>query len=314
MQVDFLLMRSYGRKNALTRVQSDPLMEGLQELNQSVHRCIITPGQNIDIPKPRHLIVSVDDRESIKIATHAKKATGCKVICLGADIYSLEYYVQLSELVDLFIMPTQLHQEILASAVWVDVRLVPESVDAIALTPDGVTLRPQGNDLCWFGYPESFSKSMAYILERAIKTSGLSRSRFATISAPDFTSMAGVRNIPFDEKTFYSTSKAFGYSVLSHFAFDCHLNSFIKSPNKLITSIVRGLIPLASCTPSYRELMREYNLEKLLYSSGNELVSLLRNLNAERDVTNFKLDLVAQDLAARFSPARIARIFLDQLG
>lgn len=312
MQNDFLLIRSYGSGNALARVQSDPLVVGLTELGQSVRKFVYKPGSAIDVNPPKYLLVSYDDNDALLKARDLKNKTGCKIVCLGSDIYYLDRYAAIAEIADLFVMPTEAHKEVLQSVVWVDVIVIPEAVDSIALPEIGNELPVQrNNQICWFGYPESFHKAFKYIFDTALVRSGIPRSQFGFITST--TIAEGIPHLHFHEKSFYGMTQHYGYTLLSHFAFDCHINSYVKSPNKLITSLVRGMMPLASKTRNYEDIMRYYNLESLMFASGNELVKLLRNLDVRRDHETFDLAAISRDLQERFSPRNNAQILLNAI-
>jgi len=314
MDVNFLLLRSRGRDDALARIQSDPLFDGLAMLDSLATRCIYAAGEYINIPKPKFLVVHCNDDESILRAQEIKKATACKIICLGADIYSLERYVTLSEIVDIFLVPTELHQEILKPAVWVDVFVLPESIDTISMPANGITLPVQENEfVCWFGYPESFQKSLVCILDIALEKSHFPKKNLTLITTPGVQLTNDLPHLEFSEDSFYEKTSRYCYSLLSHFAYDCHVNTYIKSPNKLITSLVRGMIPLVSNTRNYRKLVDEYNLQPFLYSNGPDLVNLLKNLDGARDRHKVQMDAIATDLKSRFSPLKIAERFLTLL-
>jgi hypothetical protein len=314
--VDFLLLRSYGSDNVLARIQSDPLIEGLAIHGKTTATAIYCASTDtIVVSKPKWIIVHFDDTESILRARDIKKITNCKIACLGSDIYKLDRYVGISEVVDIFLMPTELHRAVLQSAVWIDVFVLPEAVDPIAYPASGQQIAVQKNDqLCWFGYPESFEKSMRYMLNKALTSGNKSKQNLTLITAANVNLIDGVKHLPFDEKTFYQSTSNFSYALLSHFAFDCHLNSYIKSPNKLVTSLVRGMIPLTSNTPSYREIMRQYNLEEFMYGSGPELAALLGRIDQQRDASTHNFANIANALKSQFSPQSNAGTLLAAIG
>jgi len=309
---DFLVLRSYGNENALARVQSDPLIKGLKEMGLAVSKKFYLPGNKIEVVFPRCCIVSQDDTDAILKAQELKKLCNCRIICLVSDLYNLQRYIEISEIADLFVAPTAAHQNVLQSAVWKKVVVVPEGVDTIALPDDGIVLPViKTGKLCWFGYPESFEKSFKYIFSKALELSCIEKGRITFITSLGVTLHDEINHIPFSVKDFYKTSQSYEYSLLSHFAFDHHINTIIKSPNKLITSLVRGMLPLVSNTINYKELMSYYNLEKFIYANGPDLVKLLQNLkNTENSI---EIKPIAEDLVSRFSPRNIATIFLNQI-
>jgi hypothetical protein len=314
--VDFLLLRSYGSDNVLARIQSDPLIAGLALHGKTTATTIYSASTDaIVVSKPKWIIVHFDDTESILRARDIKKTTNCKIACLGSDIYKLDRYVGISEIVDVFLMPTELHRAVLQSAVWVNVFVLPEAVDPIAYPISGQQITVEkNNQLCWFGYPESFEKSMRYVLDKALVKSNKSKRNLTLITAANVNLVEGVKHLAFDEKTFYQSTANFSYALLSHFAFDCHLNSFIKSPNKLVTSLVRGMIPLTSNTPSYREIMRQYNLDEFMYGSGPELALLLGRIDHQQDTSKHNFASIASALKSQFSPKSNAATLLAAIG
>jgi hypothetical protein len=109
-------------------------------------------------------------------------------------------------------------------------------------------------------------------------------------------------------------TSAFGYSLLSHFPYDLRLHSYIKSPNKLITSLVRGLVPISSNTPNYREFMSQYDLTRFMFSSGSDLVKIFNELADGMDLARYNFSGIAEDLLVRFSARELASIFLTVFG
>ena len=181
-------------------------------------------------------------------------------------------------------VPTELHQEVLKPAVWVDVFVLPEGIDPISMPANGKESPVLQNEyVCWFGYPESFKKSFKYVLTTAIEKSNFPKHNLDLITMRGITLINEIRHLTFDESTFYEQTSYYGYSLLSHFVFDGHINTYIKSPNKLVTCLVRGMIPLVSNTRNYRTLVDDYDLHRFSYSNGPDLVRLLRNLNCSAD-------------------------------
>ena len=66
----------------------------------------------------------------------------------------------------------------------------------------------------------------------------------------------GLETVEFDLATFARVTGNFDYVILSHLPLDLKVNSMIKSPNKAVTALCSGLIPLASNTPNYKSLLR----------------------------------------------------------
>ena len=306
------LIRSFGTSNAVARLQSEPLFAGLQGLEPSrVQRAIPING-TVRLRRPSHLVIHYNDDPAVKMARAIKHASGCKVICLSADIYGLDRYANLAEFVDLFTVPTIAHREILESALWVPVAVLPEGVDPIALPPAGALAQDvaQAGRICWFGYPESFQKSLIRIVDRAIQESGMSRGEIGLITDTRNQVCAGGRHLPFSPDSFYAMTSESTYALLSHFAYDLHVNTLIKSPNKLITSLVRGMTPIVSMTRNYLPFIEEFGLQNHAFRNGSELAKRLREARTEAGLGD-NLVAIRQELLARFSPEALARHFLE---
>jgi len=298
-------------RQASQRLQSTPLYDGLKELGVPASMVVLGRGP-VKIAPPSHIVVHYYDNRAIADALELRKARDVKLICLCADVYDLAPYRRLAETADLFLVPTPLHRQVIQSAVSMPVAVLSEAVDPIALPRSGPEEPVACNDrLCWFGYPESFDKSMRYLLPDAFALSSFNAADFTIISAAGDTLWPGAMHKVFSQDDFYHETSESGYALLSHFAHDLHLNSFIKSPNKMITAIVRGMVPLVSATPAYRHIAHDYGLEALMFDGPMTLSRHLKALSCERDRTRFGFDHVRQDLLKIHSPAAIARRFLE---
>lgn len=306
------LIRSYGSESALARLQSDPLFAGLAARLPGEVQCARPENAHVQIQRPSHVVFHHDDNVGASLACQIKKATTCRVICLAADIYGLDRYVRLAEFVDLFTVPTDAHRDVLGSALWVPVAVLPEGIDSIALPQpsDDPGATCESGRVCWFGYPESFQKSLFHILDRAIEESGMARDEIALITDVRREVCPDVRHLPFSPATFHRLTGGFSHALLSHFAYDLHLNTWIKSPNKLITSLVRGLTPIVSLTPSYRPLIEEFGLAEFAFRNGSELADRLRAARSEPGL-GAALAPIRATLLARYSPDALARRFME---
>lgn len=296
---------------ALQRIQGDPLRNGLAA--QGVKVSVVNLIENTVLTeRPTHLVYHYNDNEAARSVAVARQREALKIICLCSDIYDLQQYRNLNEITDIFLAPTVWHQKIIQSAITKPVFLLPEGIDSIALPNDGAVLPVAAdNKICWFGYPESFHKSLAFVLPEAFAKSEFKPDKFEIITQDNAKLMNLVRHRPFSSKTFYNDTKYYSYSLLSHFAFDLHLNSIIKSPNKIITSIVRGMMPIASLTPSYEDIARKYDLLTLFYGSSTDLSELFKNLDSDRDRIKYGIKNIREQIMRDYSPEVIAKIFMN---
>jgi hypothetical protein len=195
--------------------------------------------------------------------------------------------------------------------VWKSVFELPEGIDPISSPGnERITLQPENSGcLIWFGYSESFSKSLMYLLPRAFSESGFSSEKLILITKGNEALLPGSLTLPFNDQSFYRESARGSHALLSHFAYDCHFNSYIKSPNKLITALVRGLTPIFSATPNYLSIARQYGLEDLSFDSGPTLTKLVKQNLVDNIGANINLTAIATDLSNNFSPKAIADKF-----
>jgi hypothetical protein len=99
--------------------------------------------------------------------------------------------------------------------------------------------------------------------------------------------------------------------ILSHLPLDLKVNSLIKSPNKAITSLFSGVIPLASRTPSYEALFTQLGLGHLLFSSPRELANMLSKLDPLAESQILQQSKVLEALGRLFGSNAITQKFLD---
>lgn len=292
------------------RLQSNPLLEGLAA--HGVRTSLITPGAAVDNAPPSHLVFHYYDRAAAVTAFRVRQRFDVRLVCLCCDVYDLETLRAIAEGVDLLLAPTALHRDLVQSAVLKPVRVLPEAVDPLALPGEGPAI-PAAADgrVCWFGYPESFAKSMRYLMAHLRAQPGFEADRFDIITEEGQDLSPGLRHRPFQAETFYAVTADYSHALLSHFAHDLHVNTFIKSPNKLVTSLVRGLVPVISATPSYLQMARKYGFEGLLFGSAGRAAQLLKTRDAARDRSRYGLDEIGAQLAREGSPAAVAARFLE---
>lgn len=296
---------------ALQRLHSTPLRAGLSAIGvrTSVLDLTAVPPQ---IPAASHLVVHHNDPPALRAAGRLRGRMGARVVCLASDVYGYDRYREIDAFADMFLAPTRLHCEVIRAAVSHPVELLPEGVDPIALPGDGPP-RPVAaeNRVCWFGYPESFEKSIRFLLPEALVRAGFEPARLAIITSPGRELLQGAAHLPFGAATFYAQTADYSHALLSHFAYDLHVNTLMKSANKMITALVRGMLPLASATPAYGEIAARYGLEALCFRSAAELAQRLRSLDHAGDAQRFGLSAIRDDLLKRHAPEAMARRFLE---
>lgn len=315
MKIEFVFLRSYGTENSLARLQSEPLIQGLEGLGYNTLLIQYKNGEKIELPDSIYwLFIHHDDTPSILAAKEIKKITNCKIACLTSDIYNYDRYTEIDKIVDLFIAPTNLHKKTLQYAVYNHIIYIPECIDPIAIgNGNGNTQEKRMDEICWFGYPESFEKSLKYIIKKLEYDQLFEFKKLGIITRLGCNLHPLAKHAEFSVNTFTEMTKDYGYSLLSHFPYDHHINTYIKSPNKLITSIVLGLIPIVSDTENYHEVANNLGINGILCRSPIEMVHKIYNMNYDFDSKIYNLESCASHLKQELSSEKITKKLLQEI-
>lgn len=315
MCTSFLVISSKDDSDATVRVQSDALLRGLTN-TPGISAQLVVPSQHLQLENGACVLFHFDDIPAI---TSLKEARAAKkkflAVCFGCDIYQFSRYLPSYEVADLYLMPTPLHTKILASQFYKPVYYLPLGLDPIAAPQDTATPSfpiKRSQKLLWFGYAESFNKGMASLVP--VLKMHLESRRIPDFSLivneAEFSNDFNFHTIPYRNDSFRKDASTFDYCILSHFSLDLSLNSYIKTPNKLITALMAGLIPIASDTPSYSNILREFDLDRFLFDSPAQLDQILRNLDPVKDSQAIIDSGIVDTLCARFSDERLAHSLL----
>jgi hypothetical protein len=311
MCTSFVVIRSVPDDDAPVRLQSDAILRGLRD-RHGFSSSLISPDSRAPVPADSYILIHFNDEPACAHARWlAETRTDLTIACLGSDIYDFNRYVRLHDFVDLYIMPTDLHRRILAAQLYKPVFAVPECIDPITGWSSSLRFEfpiKSSRRLLWFGYSESFLKSMLSLLP--ILQDNLSKGKVSSISLLSDNGLCsydiGIPIISYSNSTFRSAATGFDYCILSHFPLDLSLNSYIKSPNKLVTALMAGLIPIASDTPNYRVLLEEFGLSRFLFDSPAALNQILENLNPENDSRAISKSGITKEIQERFSDSGVA--------
>ena len=320
----FVIVRSWDRDTATVRMQSEPIRSGLAgygALSVSLHN----PGTSeLVIDDGTCLIFHFDDDRAIQAIRGARRTPeDVLTVCLGSDIYRYSLYTDLHDIVDLYVMPTELHQQALQAQVYKPVYHLPECVDPIGLGDkhdDSASLPDTGRKrVLWFGYPDSFYKSMASlmpIIQLSLEHGFIDSFSLITDEQQfnkNYPNRHQLSIIPYNTLTFSSDVQAFDYCILSHFSLDLALNTYIKSPNKAITALCAGIVPIVSSTPNYRSLLDRFSMQRFLFSSPGELGGILSRLSPDDDLRFVRETGAANLLLKERSQGRLLEQFISIL-
>ena len=311
MCTSFVVLRSMTDHEAPVRLHSDAILRGLHD-RDGFSSSLISPDSRAPIPEDSCVLIHFGDEPACTRARQlARTRTDLTIACLGSDIYDFNKYVRLHDFVDVYIMPTDLHRRILAAQVYKPVLSVPECIDPITGWRSSTRFEfpiKSSRRLLWFGYPVSFLKSMVSLLP--ILQGNLTKGSVTSVSLISGNELCtyniGFPIIPYSNSTFRFATTGFDYCILSHLPLDLSLNTYIKSPNKLVTSLMAGLIPIASDTPNYRLLLEEFGLSRFLFDSPAALNQILGSLDPENDSRAISRSGIIEAMQERFSDAGVA--------
>jgi hypothetical protein len=232
---------------------------------------------NSEILNPTIIVGFSSDRNYREICKHS---TCIKLLSI-CDIYSVSGFVENDSLYSGYIVPSDAHKLILSHLTNRPIFVMNEMED-----PLFEILRPgEKNEkkvnVCWFGFPESFNKSMTLHVEtisNSLESKAIDCFSVVTRPGQNINSVDNFSILPFDLHGISRQLQNFDYCILSHIPLDLHLNTLIKSPNKLISAIRSGLIPICSKTPEYSKWMNMLGFSDYLFDSPESLYKILFSL------------------------------------
>lgn len=242
------------------------------------------------------------------------KKQGTKVCCYINDVYRvddnrLKAWANIS---DIIFTPTKYHKLFIESICDNRVEILPDSIDYQIDTPyNKIHTDKDQLKVCWFGYPESYNKSMGVyhpVIEELINQDRIEY----TIISKGFKLPPHINFIEFNHNNFPEDLKKFDLCILSHAPLDYDINTFVKSPNKLSLAISLGVPCITSKTPSYRDLLSECLLEEYCFSSVNEFKSLIYKMSSS-NIRNEYLKKSQQTVINNFSYKTLGKTFLDKI-
>lgn len=203
------------------------------------------------------------------------------VIVIASDIYDANSYLAWKPLASVFVAPTDEHKALLGSFLDSEIVVIDEAIDPISsLSRRGASSQFDGW-LVWFGYPESFNKGMNHILPTVAQSVGNGAiSGLKIITAGDITGTppSWIRHIRYSEASLADHLGMATYALLSHYPYDFHINSVIKTDNKALLALAFGVIPICSKTPSYSRLLCKAGLADYLFADIKDLMGILNRL------------------------------------
>jgi hypothetical protein len=211
-------------------------------------------------------------------------------ICFCSDVEGYSNYQQAYEVAHAFVCPSPMHQQILQYVYTLPIYVLREAIDPILKNITTKKLSHQGINIVWFGFSESYQRSMVSLEPVIIDALQNNWINTFTIISSDSLRVSLPREFKFVEfeiEKFEEQIQSFEFTILSHAPLDLHLNTYIKSPNKACSAIVSGIIPICSDTPNYRLLMDELHLSSYIFNSSSALCKILKELSERTTQDDF---------------------------
>jgi len=254
------------------------------------------------------------------IRSLAARAVDKVVMLMMADFYptSVDYLRKWSEFVDIFLVPTPEMRDFIQIFTSRKVQVLIDPIDFGLIKSEKV--RSQRSDrikVVWFGYPESYTKSMRLFEGTLAEMHQSGEIEFHLISKNDTYGEGRSGFIhEYDPETFLDLLSNFDVCVLSHLPFDFSISTQWKSENKAVLAINRGLPVVASKTPSYSRLLSRCGVEKFSFSTAEELTSSIRLLKSADERAKYLVacqDIILRQFSIKKMSKDLSEIFHAQL-
>lgn len=315
-KVDIIFLGDHDHGDPLYRIYFDTLSSELIFRGFTVHK--VSPKENLSnyLNGRAQVIINFfyKDRDSIR-AIQLQTKQNLSVFCFCSDIDSYLDYRDAYEVADCLICPSEAHKQVLQYVYDLPIYYLKEAIDPTLTQVQHLNQASDGARVVWFGFPESYYKSMVGLESTIIQALGEKLiESFSVISAESLEAKLPreFNFIKYDVDNFAKHLSQFNVTILSHIPMDLRVNTLIKSPNKACSAIVSGLIPICSDTPNYRVFLAEIGLQDQLFDSPKALLNVLGRL-AERSITSLENEWVGASGSIRdkFSAAKQCRDYLE---
>ena len=207
------------------------------------------------------------------------------------SLVDINSFREINELISFhngIVVQTPRHKSIMNLMTDLPVFLIHENMDPLYLQKiDAENSRVNLNkSVCWVGYGINFNKSLTHlvpVIKSALSENLISDFKIHCRRTRGFDIDPLFEFVPFNEENIRISMSESNYCLLSHIPLDMHINTLIKSPNKLISAINAGVLPICSNTPSYSEYMNLLGLDDYLFTTPNDLHTIFKRLDPGKD-------------------------------
>lgn len=212
----------------------------------------------------------------------------------------------LSSVVDVFLVPTPEMRDFVRTFTHRPVEILFDPIDFCLHESLAKEPPDEGLKVVWFGYPESYGRSMAEYQQCLMSLHQSGEIDYHIVTKNERygrTPSCVLHEYVWD--CFPALLETFDVCVASHAPFDFTVSSLWKSENKAVLAINRGLAVVASRTPAYTRLLARCGLEEYLFSAPAELIGLLRRLRSPAERRRY-LSLSQRAVLEHYAASRMA--------
>lgn len=246
--------------------------------------------------------------EALDSALLARKPHSVMMLLLP-DLYAATV-ARLQEwagLVDVFLVATPELASQVRALTGCDTRVLEDPIDFGFVSSARASRSLHPPRVIWFGYPESYRKSMANFHEALMALHDAREIDYAIVTNPEKFGTSPEANIlAYEHNTFPQLIQGFDICVSSHMPLDFSMSTYWKSENKAVLAINRGVPVIASRTPAHERLLAACGLREFLFDDVHGLRRAIRRL-AEPAARGTYLDQAQEFVLRNYAITVIAR-------
>lgn len=309
-----LILSAYGEEEAVMRMKiggirkacsNDMYFERYESGSASVHAdCIII----------NHLD-SIEGKED-ELRNYKLKNSESVFMAFVSDFYprTAHQMKRFHDLVDVYVVPTHEMQGAMGGFTDAEVVVIADPIDfQIGDSLKKTHVNKRLLDVMWFGYSESFEKSMTSLspVLEWMHSSRIIKYHVVT-NVEGFAKRPNMIVSQYNPDSFAMTLPMYDLCVLSHLPTDESTSTYSKSENKAVLSINRGVPVIASRTPSYTRLLENCGLEDYLFLSRKDIQAAIQKLSFPEE-RNIYLSKSQDYVLQNYSSQRVADQWLALL-
>ncbi|MFN7308043.1 MAG: glycosyltransferase [Alphaproteobacteria bacterium] len=238
-----------------------------------------------------------------------RRAPQSVMMLLLPDLYNITVarLQEYASVVDVFLVATQELASQVRAFTARDTRVLEDPIDFGFLTSARQLTTSRTPRVIWYGYAESYRKSMATYEPRLVSLHEAGKIEYTIVTNREKFGEAPFKNIlSYDHGDFPKILQTFDICVSSHTPLDFSMSTFWKSENKAVLAINRGVPVVASRTPAHERLLAACGLEDFLFDNVFDLEKAIQRLSDPAERARY-LDKAQEFVLERYAITMIAR-------